>query len=178
MVSQQSSCRVIEKLVSIQLLTKMSVPVIGLVLIEVRRCIDWKKLLVQLILNKLFTLLFYGVFLGGGFELKLKRGFSWTLFYMRDTILMIKNVWELTGKHWCGLFKGPLILRWWENVMHVRDSPARMELPVRPSTSRTTPVNVQQDSTETSVRTKSTPASSIRVLMVLVKFWTMEGSGK
>lgn len=66
MVSQQSSCRVIEKLVSIQLLTKMSVPVIGLVLIEVRRCIDWKKLLVQLILNKLFTLLFYGVFFGGG----------------------------------------------------------------------------------------------------------------
>lgn len=62
--------------------------------------------------------------------------------------------------------------------MPVRDSPARTELPVRASTSRTTPVNVRQDSTETSVRTKSTPASSIRVLMVLVKFWTTEDSGK
>lgn len=62
--------------------------------------------------------------------------------------------------------------------MPVRDSPARMELPVRASTSRTTPVYVRQASTETSVRTKSTPASSIRVLMVLVKFWTMEDLGK
>lgn len=84
MVSQQSSCRVIEKLVSIQLLTKISVPVIGLVLIEVRRCIDWKKLLVQLILNKLFTLLFYGVFFGGGVE-----RFLLYLLYMRDKIVMI-----------------------------------------------------------------------------------------
>lgn len=53
-----------------------------------------------------------------------------------------------------------------------------MELLVRASTSRTTPVNVQQDSTETSVRMKSMPASSIHVLMVLVKFWTTEDSGK
>lgn len=168
-----------------------------MVLIEVWRCLDWKKLLVQLILNKLFynnvksllilnklfTLLFY-VFGGEGgglnysLQWKLKKGFSCTLFYMREKIVMINNVWELTGKYWCELFQGPLILRWWENVMHVRDSPARMELLVRASTSRTTPVNVQQDSTETSVRMKSMPASSIRVLMVLVKFWTTEDSGK
>lgn len=76
------------------------VPVITFGLIKNRRCIDLKKLLGQLILNKLFTLL---IFLGGvGVKLFIimnvkERFLLYTFAYERE-IVMVNNVWELTGK--------------------------------------------------------------------------------